>query len=211
MKHSKFVAVLALVSSAALGLTACGSTANDSAKPGESTGPSATPISAPSSNPVPKPTPTTDSKKSIRGNLLMEGGDIGLISSGATGETTTKFTVNAITPIKCNQKYSRPAENGQIVVVDISVETTPELAQSSYPKYTLSGHDFKFIADNGTTFNGNLSTIATYSCIPDAETFPSGGMGPAEKITAKVVLDMPAAHGILVLESGLKGGFEYKF
>jgi hypothetical protein len=204
----KSLTLTALALGATLALTACGSS-TDSVKAGETPSGQATPVSAPSSAPVPKPTPTVDEKKSVRGNLLMEGGDTGLISE--SGKTTTKFTVNSIAAGACNQKYSRAAENGQIVFVDIAVETTPELAQSSYPKYTLSGYDFKFIHDNGTTFNGNLSTSATYSCIPDAETFPSGGMGPAEKITAKVVLDVPAAHGTLVLESGLSGGFEYKF
>lgn len=194
---------------ATLALTACGST-NDAAKPGETAKGEATPVSAPSSAPVPKATPTQDSKKSARGNLIMTAGDTGLIQAGGTGKTTTKFTVNSITPGTCNQPYSHAAENGQIVLVDIAVETTADLAQSSYPKFTLSGYDFKYIADNGTTFNGNLSTVATYSCIPDAEVFPSAGMGPAENITAKVVLDLPAAHGTLVLKSGLSG-FEYKF
>jgi hypothetical protein len=36
-------------------------------------------------------------------------------------------------------------------------------------------------------------------------------MGPAEKVTAKVVLDLPSDHGILVLKSGISGGFEYSF
>lgn len=198
-----------------LSLTACGSSA-DAAKPGESK-PGETPVTAPSSAPVVKSTPTPTAKqesvkKSPRGNLMMEGGDIGTISDGASKKVTTKFTVNAITPITCTEEYSRPAENGNIIVVDIAVETTPELAEDSYPNYSLSGHDFKFIDPaTGTTFNGNLSTVATYSCIPDSETFPSDGMGPAEKITAKVVLDVPAAHGILVLKSGISGGFEYTF
>ena len=41
--------------------------------------------------------------------------------------------------------------------------------------------------------------------------FPSAGMGPAEKLEGKVVLDLPAAHGILVVKAGLTGGFEYTF
>lgn len=204
----KSLALSALAIGATLALTACGTT-NDVSKPGESGSPA--PVSAPSSAPVPKATPTQDSKKSVRGNLLMEVGDTGTISGGASGKVETKFTVNSIAPGACNQKYASAPENGHIVLVDIAVETTPELAQNSWPKFTLSGHDFKFIADNGTTFNGNLSSVATYSCIPDAETFPSGGMGPAENITAKVVLDLPAPSGTLVLESGLAGGFEYKF
>ena len=41
-----------------------------------------------------------------------------------------------------------------LLAADISVETTTKLM--------LTGHDFKFIAENGTTFNGNLATRATY-------------------------------------------------
>lgn len=195
-------------------LTACGGTSNAATKPGETASGQSTPETPPSSAPVVAETPTPepdDSKKSERGNLIMATGDTGLIQSGLTGETTTKFTVNSIKPGTCNQPYSSAAQNGTILLVDVSVETTKALAKASFPKYLMSGNDFKYIAANGTTFNGNLSTVATYSCIPDAEQFPSGGMGPAEKITAKVVLDVPAKHGILVLESGLNGGFEYKF
>lgn len=212
MRKSLVLTSLAL--GATLALTGCGGPTTDSAKPGETPSGSASPVSAPTSAPAVPDTPTpepVDDKKSERGNLIMTPGDTGLIQSGSTGETTTKFTVNSIKAGTCNQEYSHAAQNGTILLVDVSVETTKALAKSSYPKYTLSGYDFKYIAANGTTFNGNLSTIATYSCIPDAQQFPSGGMGPAEKITAKVVLDVPAAHGILVLESGLAGGFEYKF
>lgn len=211
MRH-KILAILGV--SATLTLTACGSGSQNAAPSTPGAG-DASPVSAPSAAPVikttPSPTPSRDDKKSVRGNLLMQPGDIGTISDRSTNKVGTKFTVNTITPGTCDQQYSRPAENGQIVFIDLTVETTPELAESSFPKFDISGRDFKYIAENGTTFNGSLSTIATYSCIADSATFPSSGMGPAEKVTAKVVLDLPAAHGILVLKSGLSGGFEYSF
>lgn len=211
MRH-KILAILGV--SATLALAGCGSSSETATSAATEAG-DPTPVSAPSAAPVvkttPSPTPSLDDKKSVRGNLLMQGGDIGTISDRSTNKVGTKFTVNAITAGVCDQQYSRPAENGQIVFIDITVETTPELAESSFPKFDISGHDFKYIAENGTTFNGSLSTVATYSCIADSATFPSGGMGPAEKVTAKVVLDLPAAHGILVLKSGLSGGFEYSF
>jgi hypothetical protein len=142
----------------------------------------------------------------------MQPGDTGTVSDAVSKKVHTKFTINSIAPIECTGPYwSGPAENGNIIALDITIETTPELAESSYPMYTLSGHDFKFISANGTTYNGNLSTVATYSCIPDSETFPSGGLGPAEKVTAKLVLDVPEPSGILVMKSGYSGGFEYNF
>lgn len=203
----KATAVFALALSTIVTLSGCGGTTGAVTAAADTP----TPVSAPTASPIPKVTPTTDTSKSVRGNLIMHVGDTGTISAGDVGKVTTKFTVNAITVGACNQQYSEASKNGQIVFVDLTAETTPELAQSSYPKFTLSGYDFKFIADNGTTFNGDLGTVATYSCLPDTQVFPSAGMGPAEKVTAKVVLDLPAAHGTLVMKSGLSGGFEYKF
>lgn len=202
----KSLSTLVLTAAFGLSLSACGSS-NDAA-PAEET---KAPVSAPKVTPIAKPTPTVDTSKSVRGNLLMSVGDIGTISDSGTKAVKTKFTVNSIDPIVCDQPYSRATENGQLVAVDMTVETTPELANDSYPNYRLSSHDFKFIADNGTTFTGDLGTVATYSCLDDTVQFPSGGMGPAEKLNAKIVLDLPAAHGILVIKSGYSGGFEYTF
>lgn len=209
---SRRLGTLALAAALSLGLSACGGTTTASQPSGSSepiTPPSADPI--PKYTPTPAPTPTDAQKKSPRGNILMSVGDTGTSSSKANGNLLYKFTVNSIAPITCNQEYARPSENGALVAVDVTVETTPELAESSYPKFNLSGYDFKYISANGTTFNGNLTTIATYGCIPDAETFPSGGMGPAEKVSAKVLLDLPAPSGILVISHNLSGGFEYNF
>lgn len=207
----KTLALSAMALATTLALTACGSS-NDSSSPGE-TAEGEAPVSAPTATPITpeKPTPTPESDKSVRGNLLMSVGDIGTVSDNATGNVHVKFTVTGIKPIKCDQEFSRPSENGQLIAVDITAETTPELAQDPFPKYTLSSHDFKFIDNNGTTYTGNLGSVATYSCIADNLTFPADGMGPAEKLAAKIVLDVPKPHGILVLKSGYAGGFEYKF
>jgi hypothetical protein len=212
MNITKSLSSLALVAVLGVSLSACGS--NKDVTPAADATKSDSPVSAPTAAPIAKstPTPTPDSKKSVRGNLIGNFGDIGTISDPATKTVWTKFTVDSITPITCDQQYSRASENGQLVTVDMTLETTPELAQSSFPKFDISAHDFKFIADNGTTYTGNLSTVATYSCIADNLMFPSAGMGPAEKLTGKVVLDLPAAHGILVMNTSYTGpGFEYKF
>jgi len=211
LKLNRSLSILALVISAGLGLTACGGS-KDVTPAADATKTDA-PVTAPTASPITKttPSPTADPKKSVRGNLIGHIGDIGSLSDRITGKVETKFTVDAITPITCTEPYSRAAENGQIIAVTITAETTPELAQSSNPNFHLSSYDFKFIADNGTTFTGNLGTASTYSCIPDAEEFPSAGMGPAEKLTGKMVLDLPAAHGVLVMKGNYGSGFEYTF
>lgn len=210
MRKSLSIAALALT--ATFGLAACGSS-TDSQQAG-SNNPSAE--SAPTAEPVvkettPAPTPTEDTeKRSDRGNLIMAPGDTGIVKDQLTDDVHAKFTVHSIKPATCNGPYPQAATNGHLFTVDITVQTTKELGKSSYPKYDISGHDFKYIAANGTTFNGSLGTIGAYSCLPDAENFPSDGLGPAEKVRAKVVLDLPATKGILVLQEGLSG-FEYKF
>lgn len=123
------------------------------------------------------------------------------------------FTVTSIAPVTCTEQFAQPATNGHLIAVDVAVETKPELADAIMKNYYLGGGDFKFVADNGTTFNGNLFTGATYSCLPNAALFPQAGLGPAEKAAGKVVLDVPAEHGILVLKAPFSSnnGWEYKF
>jgi hypothetical protein len=211
MRKSLSIAALALT--ATLALSACGSqnavTPGNGSTPSEST---KAPVTAPTADPIPTDTPVAEDGpvKNERGNIVTAFGDTGTISSSASGAVQTKFTVHSIKPIACTGEFAQAPQNGKTVAVDITVETTKELAKDSYPKFTLSGYDFKYIGANGTTFNGNLATTATYSCIPDSETFPSDGLGPSEKTRAKIILDVPATKGLLVLKSGLSG-FEYKF
>lgn len=204
--------VIALAATATLALSGCG-TGNDSASPKTTS----TPISAPSANPVvkttPTPTKTKDEKLSSRGNLLMTPGTFGTISEAYSGTLQAKFAVNSIAPIECTSdmaSYYKP-ENGNLIALDLVVETTPELAKDRNPTFRLSGYDFKYIGENGTTFNGSLSSAATYGCIDDSLIFPSAGMGPNEKVTAKLILDLPAAHGTLVMLGNSGKGFEYSF
>lgn len=215
--------ITALAVTASLALSACG-TSNDSVSPADTSNPVATPsadtsnpVAAPSADPVvkstPTPTQTSDENLSSRGNLIMKPGAFGTISERYSGTLQAKFAVKSIAPIQCTSdmaSYYKP-ENGNMVALDLVVETTPELAQDSNPTFRLSGYDFKYIAKNGTTFNGSLSSAATYGCIDDSLIFPSAGMGPNEKVTAKLILDLPAAHGTLVMLGNSGKGFEYTF
>lgn len=207
----KIIAPLAIA--ATLTLAACGSS-NDAAVPEETS----TPVAAPSADPVvkttPTPTKTSDASLSSRGNLIMTPGFFGTISDRYSNKMHVKFAVNSIAPAECvAQPYSSvyPPENGVVIAVDVVAETTPELAEETIPKFSLSGYDFKYIGENGTTFNGNLASVATYGCLDDSQIFPSAGMGPNEKVAAKVLLDVPAPHGTLVMLGNNGKGFEYTF
>lgn len=212
MRKSLSIAALALT--ATLALSACGNsgstvTPSESGKPAESA-PTAEPIVK--ETPAPAPAPTEDSNLSDRGNLIAKIGDTGSLKDVINDSVIAKFTVNAITPVTCTEPYAQPLTNGNAFTVDITLQTTKELAKSTSKEFYLSAaNSFKFIAANGTTFNGDLGTIGTYSCIPADQELPST-TGPAEKVRGKLVLDLPAKHGILVMDPSMSGeGFEYKF
>ncbi|WP_284977606.1 hypothetical protein [Arthrobacter sp. fls2-241-R2A-200] len=201
MKYTTSLATLALIG--ALGLTACGSS--------NSKGTGAAPTVEAAAGAV-SATPTADGPaKSSRGNILMKVGDPGTVTDTITKKATVNFTVNSIAPVTCTEQYASAPKNGHLYAVDLSIKTTPELAQSSFPKYILTAGSFKFIAANGTTFNGQLFTTAVIGCIPSAEQLPADGLGPGENATGKVLVDLPDTKGVLVMSQSFGPGFEYNF
>lgn len=207
MKHKRFFSVITLTAAFGLTLTACGGT------------PSATPTSPDVETLAPStPSPSESSKKSTRGNIVKSLSEPAGITD-AQGDTLATFTVNSITPdAPCTGPYPTPAENGHIVVLDVTIETTPELASDdgSYSTFDMNAAMFKFVGGNGTTFNGDLGSMAAYACLPDEEQVGSngGGVGPAEKVTGKIAIDVPETAGTLIFKSYLTsgvGGWEWTF
>ena len=205
MKHIKALSTAALIATLGLSLTACGGAASSNA-----TAPNVEAIT-----PAATPTPTAaELKKSPRGNLIKEVGQPAGMSNPESNQQTVNFTVDAITvDAPCTDPYATPAENGHIVVVDVTVATTEELGKLDYGnRFDMSSATFKFIGASGTTYNGSLGTMGSYSCLPEAEEFPVAGMGPAENVKAKVVLDVPETTGTLVFKDLFSQiGWEYKF
>lgn len=193
-----------------LSLSACGSS------PAASTAaPTAPTVEAVPASASPTPTPTASQPaKSLRGNLIKVAGQPAGQTDPDTKKLVVNFTINSITvDPPCTGPYSQPAEKGHFVILDASIETLPELAATSSPRFDLSPHTFKFVAANGTTYNGSLTSGPSYGCLPDAEILPINGVGPAEKVTGKIVLDVPDTTGILVFQpNGTgNGGWEWAF
>lgn len=207
MKYVKSLSSTFLIAALGVSLSACGGSPSATA-----TAPNVEPLAAQTSS------APAESAKSPRGNLIKEVGQPAGISD-ADGNTLVNFSINSITPLaECTGPYPSPVENGHFVVLDVSVETLPELGttESGPQTFDINSTMFKFVGTNGTTFNGNLGSMAAYSCLPDTETIGSNGagIGPAEKVTGKLVLDVPEATGTLVYKSYLtrgNGGWEYKF
>lgn len=209
MKYKRSLSAIALTATLGLSLSACGGSpsANATSPNVESMAPSTA-----------SPAAALEVKKSPRGNIVKELAQPAGISD-KDGKPLVNFTVNSITvDVPCTGPYPQPTENGHFTVLDVTVETTPELgtAEGSSGTFDINAHMFKFVGASGTTFNGSLAGAATYGCLPDEQmiNLSGAGIGPAEKVTGKVVLDLPETTGLLVFKSYLtsgNGGWEWTF
>jgi len=189
----KLIASLGIL--AALSLTACGSQPTSTGAP--ETQQAIQPVEKAAATPT--ETPADTSPKSERGNTIKKFGEASYWRKDGVPEGVKlgQFSVTSVKDIKCTEQYASPPVNGKMIALTIDLQTFPELAQETPPNVYLSGYSFKFIAPNGTTFNGELASTATYSCLDNAQIL-KGDFGPAEKAHGLIVLDVPSGGGTLV-------------
>lgn len=177
------------------------------------TAPDVTPVAKGSATTSPAASPSAPSAKmSDRGYFTKEVGQAAF-EVNTKGKTIVKFVVTDIDlKLKCTGEYAGPPDNGNLVGIKMDVQTFKELNDPEYPGMTfLGGHpsSWKFISKAGTTFNGQLGTGGAGVCLGETETLPQS-IGPAQKATGWIVVDLPATEGILILEgSGGVGGWEW--
>jgi hypothetical protein len=174
------------------------------------TAPSVEPAAGGSASAAASPSASTADAKSPRGNIIKVPGQGASVTD--KNETVASFVVNSIqVDPTCTNSSAMPSKNGHFVVLDVSMETTPALAQSINPQFGLAGYGWKAIAENGTTFNGDVNSFEALMCLPAAERFPSA-LGPAEKATGKIVMDVPTPTGVLVHKQGfMPAGWEWAY
>lgn len=148
--------------------------------------------------------------KSSRGNLVKKVGEGASVTD--KGKTVASFVVNSIqVDPMCTNQYATPSENGHLIALNVSMETDPALAESVNPQFGLAGYAWKVVADNGTTFNGDVMSMSSFSCLNDEETFPSA-LGPGEKATGTIILDVPTPTGVLIHQQGfMPAGWEWEY
>ncbi|MET4590680.1 hypothetical protein [Arthrobacter sp. 754] len=127
-------------------------------------------------------------------------------------KTVASFVINSIqVDAPCTNEYATAPENGHFIALNVSMETDPALAESVIPQFGLAGYGWKAIAENGTTFNGSLSSFSAMMCLPETERFPSA-LGPGEKATGTIILDVPTPTGVLVHQQGfMAAGWEWEY
>jgi hypothetical protein len=155
-------------------------------------------------------TTAAESTKSSRGNLVKKVGEGASVTD--KDKTVASFVVKSIQmDPKCTNPSAMPSKNGHFVALEVSMQTDPALAESVNPQFGLAGYAWKAIAANGTTFNGDLMSFESMMCLPEAENFPSA-LGPGEKATGKIILDVPTPTGILVHKQGfMTAGWEWQY
>lgn len=156
------------------------------------------------------PTATAENAKSSRGNLVKKVGEGASVTDN--DKIVASFVIKSIqVDPKCTNSSAMPSKNGHFVALDVSMQTDPALAESVNPQFGLAGYAWKAIAANGTTFNGDLMSFESVMCLPEAENFPSA-LGPGEKATGKIILDVPTPTGILVHKQGFMAtGWEWQY
>lgn len=215
MNIKKIAATAALAG--LIALTGCSSTASEAENSPPTVEAAASPTETVTETTAPEPTTAPTTEAAVEGpNLSPRGNIVKALGEGAgvmnsEGEVVAEFVVNSITPdAVCTGPYATAPENGHILILDVSISTKPELAAEIFPMFDLNPYSMKVIADNGTTSNANLASVATYSCLPDGEVVPSG-IGPAENVTGKIVLDSEVPSGTLVIGGYGLTGWEYEF
>lgn len=99
---------------------------------------------------------------------------------------------------KCTGQYAQAAQNGHFLALDISAQTYPPLKDLfGSGTFDFNDSNWKLIAANGTTYNGSLNSGPALGCLADAQQFPDR-VGPGEKVTGTLILDVPTTKGTLV-------------
>lgn len=172
--------------------------------------PTVEPATGASSAAAASDSPAVNGTKSTRGNLVKTVGEGASVTD--KDKTVASFVVNSIqVDAPCTNQYAQPSENGHFVALNVSMETDPALAESVNPQFGLAGYAWKAVAENGTTFNGDIMTASSFMCLNDEERLPSA-LGPGEKATGTLILDVPTATGVLVHKQGfMPAGWEWEY
>lgn len=209
--------LFAVASAAALLLTGCNSAATPASAP------DVTPVAAASSS-ASTPAPSSSapasseasssatSEKSDRGYNIKKVGEVGGMTD-ADGEQAVNFVVTDIkTNLECTGEFAKKADNGHLVGIKMDIEVKKNFADPDYSGQTFMTNAvmWDFVSKNGTTFNGELGTDAAYSCLDEKQTLPDEGVGPAQKATGWVVVDVPDTTGTLILDYYGNGGWEWE-
>lgn len=172
----------------------------------------ATPAPSASTPQAEQNAPAANGTRSERGNLVKSIGQPAVIN-GASGQPAATMVLNNIqNSPQCTAPYASKPENGRFIRLnmDVSTGSAADMQSVLYDnKFYFSEANWKFIGADGKLVS-QPATVSTYSCIPPNQTIPLG-MGPGEKTSGAVILDIPQEAGTLVYTDPLiHDGWEWQ-
>lgn len=146
---------------------------------------------------------------SERGNLVKHIGDTAYIYADTSEKTEwARWTVTNITlDAPCTNEYAEPSENGHMVVMDVTAQTTKDLP-TDQPLYLGAPGAWQYVLKDGTISNAPVQGSASTMCLPQADMLPDT-IGTASKAQGKLVFDLPTTDGYLVYKDVDATGWEY--
>jgi hypothetical protein len=133
-----------------------------------------------------------------RGNLVKGIGELAGVGGLERGVHTAVWSIDGIeTGIDCTEPYQSAEPEGHLTTVDLNLSTGPDWDEYTGGYGYVSPSYFTFIDSKGVT-HSDLETIATYSCLPESQTFNDGSLGAGQNFTGKIILDLPDTEGTLV-------------
>lgn len=157
--------------------------------------------SAPSGPVAPPPAAQAEPARTKLGNIAKAYGEAAGLA-GNDGNQIAEFTVGAPTAATCNP-YAQDPVNGRFIRLPITLQTyddpTDQLILLSL------GGPWEYVSADGRSLQASTTTAA--SC---AYEVPSQ-LGPNRTYEFAVVLDVPAEHGALVLNTIFDSGWEWTY
>jgi len=198
------IAVTSIV--AALTLTSCA--AASPADTGKA--PDTKPVVEASPEPTKTPSEFGESVKNSRGNLVKEIGQLAGTSAITSDVVTSRFAVtDIVVDPQCTSPYPDAPQNGHFLGVHLNVETTPELADESFPWVTFTEYSWQAYDSDGKRLNDPVGNA--WSCFDSAQQLPSQ-IGPGQSVSGWIVLDVASVNGAVVLAmGGSPTGWEWSY
>lgn len=182
-----------------LSLTGCSAPGAELASPEATESSDYEPLTVESATPSPMPTPSPTETRSDRGNLVFRVGDDVSLSDYSGADWATLRLEKVSSKVKCTEPYQEPVAKGNKLVAMTFSAKTEASPSGDADSLWMGAFAWKFYDDNGVTYNGELSSDATYYCFPEKKMLPSE-MGPGEKATGVVLVEVPDLKGTVAHE-----------
>ncbi|MCW2634938.1 MAG: hypothetical protein JWQ99_1305, partial [Blastococcus sp.] len=149
------------------------------------------PTQPPPTDPPPPDPPPTPEPPAVPEDVKLVLGQAFEVPDKATGEVAFTIMVDAITAdIACSAAGSSAAENGHLVGLHVTVTTGPAPVGGATPP-AIGPSDFELLGTDAPA----ADTASAAACMTDADSFPSGPLGPEQEVAGTIVLDVPDVAG----------------